>query len=57
MTDEVYSLTSGGGKPGQGYPAVVTLALNLRGREEGARPELIMRSSPSVGCERDQRTA
>ena len=36
MNDTVGSLKVGGGKPGQGYPAV---AFNLRGREGGAMPE------------------
>jgi DNA (cytosine-5)-methyltransferase 1 len=35
--DVAQSLTSGGGKPGQGYPAVMTVA--VRGRENGAQIE------------------
>ena len=37
LSETAYALGQGGGKPGQGYPAV--LAMNLRGREGGAMPE------------------
>lgn len=37
LTDHAASLSSGGGKPGQGYPAV---AIAMRGRTDGDQPEL-----------------
>jgi hypothetical protein len=37
--DIVGSLSTGGGKPGRGYPAVRVDALNLRGREGGSQAE------------------
>ena len=36
VSDAAMQLTTGGGKPGQGYPAV---AFDLRGREGGSMPE------------------
>jgi len=45
LTETCRPLTSGGGKPGQGYAAV---AISLRGREGGATAELGGEQSPSM---------
>lgn len=42
LTEYAHDLTTGGGKPGQGYPAVLTEAhpLAMRGRADGAEMEM-----------------
>ena len=40
-SDHAHAVSSGGGKPGQGYPAVLEpVSFALRGRDGGAQPEV-----------------